>query len=170
MSDLVSKSRFEDHTVWAFVTGETFDPLVERVRRMLSHERRVVLMRRYIGKSEAERGTYDMDVKVGLRLDPRVDEPIELTSSKFPEQIRDLRVRLTGSESFGFGAPMSLTERVASRRYQNRETERDHVTTHVTITGRGIEPNRGDRIDIERWNEHCVGQLTTIVFQADWDG
>ena len=163
----LARGRFERREIWAIVAADTFDPLVERIRGVLGHDRRMVRIRRYASTTGAD----NLDIRVGLRLDPDLrdgEDPIKVTASTFPGPTRHLDVRLTCAESFGFSAD-DRTERALRGRYDQRGKTYDTPVTAVRIDGWPDSPSRDDRIEIERWNEHRVCSLTTIAFQADWD-
>lgn len=154
-------NRFTGHDVWALVAADTFDPLVERITKMLSHDRRMVKIHRYVDR-------LDLTVHPGLRL--RDSDPIKVTTTTFPTQTRHFEARMgPGLHGLDFSAPDDVTEADLRPRWDQCGKAYNQQVTAITLTGRGTEPQRDDRIDIEHWNEHRVGQVTTYVFQCDWD-
>lgn len=160
-----------EHTIGAIVALDTIDILAERITRMVSHDRRMVKIHRY-----GHHGHLTIDP--GLRPDPENPDAISLKNLRYPEGNRQFWVDLSpGIHGFGFSSevPREASLRDRYTRHHKRLTtgEGDSIyeqpVTHVTITGRGTEAGRSDRIDIEDFNVHGVAILTTIVFQCDWD-
>lgn len=159
--------------VGAVVAGDTIEPLAERITKMLSHDRRLVKIHRYAHGQT-------MKTDPGLRPDPGREDAISLKAQRYPEGLRQFWVDLSpGIHGFGFSATDSSLERRLRPTYERHhkrwiegstgDSIYDQPVTYVHVTGRGTEAGRDDRIEIESWNEHGVGQLTTIVFQCDWD-
>lgn len=166
---MTGSTRFTGHEFSALVAADTFDPIVERIRAILSHPRRMVLISRYA----RWKGADELDIKVGLRLSDEPDHlgklepPIRVSSSTVGKATRRaLHVDLKpGRVSFGFST-VHRSEAELHSLYERRAEEGYSPVTRVRVHG-WPTPQRDDLIEIEHWNQYGVGALTTVVFQAD---
>jgi hypothetical protein len=153
--------RLAQHDTNAFVVTTTVDGLAEKLLGIVG-ERRITLMRRYLGESGGEpRITTGLRLERGGYAGPITRRPTE-----------SVHVRLTNDartwEGFGFGIHLaSETEEQVAHRYRHPEEQwmgqrRDIM--YVELHGWANEPRRDDRIVIERWNEHGVGEEVRIAF------
>lgn len=156
----IEKRAEQPHTV-AFVTFMTVDVLARKMIGIIGN-RRMTKVRRYLGDSA---GT--TDVMAGLYLDHR----------GFSDAIthclaRSVGVHLTrrGGAIEGFGFSLDRddeTEAEVRERYHHPEKHwmgRREEITLVELDGWPGSPQRTDRIRIETWNKHGVGQEVIIVF------
>lgn len=156
----IEKRIAQRHTV-SFVTPETVDVLATKMIGIIA-DRRITKIHRYLGEN---RGT--PDVRTGLRvwtgglggpttLRPGQSASIKLASCKYP------------FEGIGIGVRGPDEEETTVRdRYHHPEKhwlgQRREITL-VELDGWPGSPSLEDRIRVEYWNEHGVGQETTIVF------
>lgn len=168
------KPRFEGRRFWALLAADTFDPVVERITAMLSHDRRMVRIDRTVNKKGAD----DLRIHVGLRLDTEtpnlrgeLDGGISVSTTTSPREtgpLRHFEARLgPGFHNFGFTVD-GRTEDQMRPLYDRRGENYDAPVDRIHIDGWPNSPSRDDSIEIERWNEHRVCTLTTVVFQANW--
>lgn len=180
-------TRFAGPESHALIAGDTFEPMVERITKMLSHDRRMTVIRQdakpsilhplanskdkvTLDEARDRLSVHPLRIEPGLKPDPREDQPIEVTRHNWPEPTSQFWVRLyPGIGGFGFAAEDSSTEQSLRARWESRGLIYDSPVTQVRITGFGTEAGRHDRIEIEKWNEHRYGEVITITFQCDWD-
>jgi hypothetical protein len=156
----IEKRCQQRHTV-SFVTSETVDLLGEKMIGIVA-DRRMTKVHRYLGE---DRGT--PDVRPGLRvwkggygrpttLRPGQSASVQLASRKYPFEGIGIGVRMPNED-----------ESTARDRYHHPEKnwlgERREITL-VELDGFPGSPSSEDRIRVEYWNEHGVGQETTLVF------
>jgi hypothetical protein len=149
-----------EHYVEALVAGDTFDLIAARVRRLLSHRRRLSMTQRYtwVGDAPAlHAGLEVFDIQQGVDW---------------------LHVRLTpGLDGFGlagYAHEGNATEDESWKRYHAAKAEsedffeRRRNMTLVELSG-GREqdgPGRDDRIVIRAWNSDGVCDERVIAFEA----
>lgn len=166
----IPEGRWNGPEVEALVASDTFDLLVERIRGLFSHDRRVVWIERQINTERPDQ----MTVRTGLRLETTADwgceDPIEVTESTFGIPSRSLNVRLiTPGSTYAFGFTAGeRTSAQMSDAWNRRGRALHKPVTQVRIDGWADTPSRDDSITIERWNDDAVGTITTVQFQADW--
>jgi hypothetical protein len=156
----IEKRCQQRHTV-AFVAPETVDLLGEKMIGIIA-DRRVTKMHRYLGENRGE-----PDLRLGLRVwSGGFGGPTNLRSGE------SASIRLASQqhpfEGVGFSVRMPNEDESAARdRYHNPEKhwlgERREITL-VELDGWAGEPRRDDRIRVEYWNEHGVGQETILAF------
>lgn len=148
---------------WALVGVDTFDPIVERVQALLSHDRRIVSIERYVNKTGAD----NLDIHTGLRLDSEYGDPFEVRT--WSDGGKSFTAHLApGITGIGFATRGARTEAQMRAVYGQAGEVYDQPVTRIRLDGWPNDPSRDDRIDIEHWNEHRVCRLTTLTFQADW--
>lgn len=143
----------------AFVVAETVDLLAEKFIGIIA-DRRMVKMHRYLGEHGGEPRLF-----VGLRVDQRSYSPVTRRAGEW------VGVHLArtghGLEGVSFGVQRDETEEQARERYHHPDKEwlgeRRNLIL-VELDGWPGSPGREDRIRIEYWNEHGVGQETILVF------
>lgn len=173
-ADAPYTARFAQRSFRALVADDTFDPLVERVKAMLSGDRRMVLTHRYLHRNE-------LRTHVGLRLDTGdryydEDDNETYANTRDPFRVSENRYGRGFSASLApgihfvaFATEGDKTERQMRAAWESRGTGSHHrPVTQVHVDGWADSPSREDRIEIEFWNEHGIGQSTLILFQADW--
>lgn len=156
----IEKRIAQRHTV-SFVTPETVDVLAEKMIGIIA-ARRISKVHRYLGE---DRGT--PEVRPGLRvwpggltgpttLRPGQSASIQLASRKYLLEGIGISVRGPDEE-----------ETTVRDRYHHPEKhwlgQRREITL-VELDGWPGSPSLEDRIRVEYWNEHGVGQETTVVF------
>lgn len=151
------EQRAQSRDTYAFVTFMTVDVLARKLIGMVG-DRRMSMMRRYLGDHG---GT--PDVLAGLRIDRRGFQPI---SHRLGVGV-GVHLR-PGIHGIGFSVQRSSeTEEQARERYHHPEKEflgRREELIYVELHGHPGEPHREDRIRVERWNEHGVGEEIIVVF------
>ena len=171
-SEPVKTSRsFDSAVLTAIVAGDTFGPITERITQLFSHDRRVVVLTRYVHLAGFSGG---LRSEAGLGLDPRWGvDPFDAIVTRKPtrgsRQAPSLvfEVHLDHGVEVGFTCGEDTREQDLHEVWNRREEPvRGQTVTKVHIRGRGIHANRDDRIDIEHWNSDGVGHITTIIFEA----
>lgn len=148
----------------AFVTAETVDLLAEKLVRIIG-DRRMSKMHRYLGQA----GT--PEVRAGLRVDRGAH-----SGGVHRRSGQSVAVCLTSQAGGLQGISFSIdrddeTEGQVAERYHHPDRQwlgQRRNITFVELNGWPGEPNRGDSIRIEYWNDHGVGQETIVVFD-DFD-
>lgn len=156
----IEKRCQQRHTV-AFVAAETVDLLAEKMIGIVA-DRRMTKAHRYLGDRGGE-----PDLRTGLRVWPGgFDGRTRLRSGE------SASIHLASSrysfEGIGFSVRMpNEGEGMVRDRYHHPEKhwlgERREITL-VELDGWPGSPARDDRIRVEYWNEHGVGQETIVVF------
>lgn len=141
----------------AFVTTETVDALAAKLIGMVG-DRRMTMMRRYLGDHGGQ-----PDVLAGLRIDRRGFEPVSRREG------RSVGIHLTpGIYGLGFSVQRDgETEAEVYERYHYPEKHwlgRREDIVSVELRGWAGSPQRDDKIRIERWNQHGVGEEIIVVF------
>lgn len=159
------EQRYERRDTHGFVVAGTVDLLAEKTIGIIG-DRRMTLMRRYLGEGA---GT------------PRLYPGYRLWHGGFGDAVErragaSVVVHVAGPgqrvDHVGFRVgPLEETEEQARERYQNPGDQwlgQRRDITFVMLLGWPGEPNLDDRVRIERWNEHGVGEETVVVFD-DYD-
>jgi hypothetical protein len=154
--------------VTAMVALDTIDAIEARVRRLLSHGRRIALARRYIHLDEPT------ELYVGLAIDTRaraggIDSWRDDTGAGFSVQ---LRPHLIGFWLSVYAGDDNATEEQAWKRYHAhkacsdaRSERRRKMTLVEIIGGRANDgPARDDRILIRAWNRDGICDERVIGF------
>lgn len=143
----------------AFVVAETVDLLADKLVGVLA-DRRMTKVHRYLGETSGTPRVFP-----GLRVDRGSRTPI----TRHPGQ--SVRVHLASQprrmESVGIWVDGDESERDAARRYHAPEKEwlgQRRNLTRVELEGWPRSPSTEDRVVIEHWNEHGVGQETVLAF------
>lgn len=150
------EKRAQSRDTCGFVTPETVDTLAVKLIGMVD-DRRMAMTRRYLGDRP---GT--PDVLAGLRVDWRGFSPVSHRRGV------GVGIHLTpGINGVGFSMQRTETEEEARERYHSPDKQwlgqrRDLV--YVELRGWAGQPHREDKIRIERWNEHGVGEEIIVVF------
>lgn len=149
--------RAEQRDTFAFVTSMTVDVLARKLIGLVG-DRRMTMMRRYLGDHG---GT--PDVFAGLRIDRRGFSPVSHRLGV------GVGIHLKpGINGIGFSVQrMSETEAEARERYHNPDKQwlgRREDIVYVELHGWPGQPHRDDKIRIERWNQHGVGEEIIVVF------
>lgn len=156
----IEKRCQQRHTA-SFVTPETVDLLGEKMIGIIA-DRRMSKVHRYLGE---DRGT--PEVRTGLRVWPGgFSGPTTLRPGQSASVNLASRKHLL--EGIGIGVLMPNEDESTVRdRYHHPEKnwlgQRREITL-VELDGWPGSPSLEDQIRIERWNEHGVGQETTVVF------
>jgi hypothetical protein len=163
----------------AMVAADSFDAIVERLQRMVTAGRGMILAVReftYLGRPPVLYGGLRLDTEAhggGLQVDRRDNSHVSCT------------VRLTNGSGgfhdtcwFGFLEDVyqysgNESEDIAWQRYQDHEAEHeDHFKrrrdmTHVAFTGGlpGWKYQHGDQIVITEWNKDGVATERTLGFE-----
>lgn len=162
---------FDRPTLIALVAGDTFTPIAERITRLFSHDRHVVVLRRFVHLAGTSGG---LRSEAGLGLDPSwgvhpSDAIVTRVTSRGGGQPRTLHfeVHLDHCVEVALNCVEDTRERDLHEVWDRREAPvRNQTVTKVYLRGRGIHANRDDRIDIEHWNSHGVGHITTVIFEG----
>lgn len=168
-----------EHEVEAMVAGDTFDLLVERVARMVSAGRPMVLAVRECTYTHRPPKIYSR-----LRLDTESYSGGFWTDRRpnhlwFGVVLTDGTGGYDGTNSMGFGADVyshsgNQTEREAWTRYNEHEAEHDNHfrrrrdMTHIAIVGGipGRRYHRDDSIVVSEWNGDGVCTEKTLGFEV----
>jgi hypothetical protein len=159
-----------DYHVTCMVALDTFDLIVERVRRLLSYDRKLAMTQRYTYTGDAPR------LYAGLEIDTSatgggINEWSKCDGAGFGVLLRP------GLEGFGFAAYASDgngTEEEAWKRYHAAKAEspnyfeRRREMTEIELTGgrEQDDPTRDDQIIIRAWNSDGVCDERVIGFDS----
>jgi hypothetical protein len=152
--------RASEHRMVAFVAHDTIDVIMDRVERLVRSERRMTLVRRYLGEqSHMKISTglvVDTDARNGGLYRGRQNNP----SGKWLSLV--LR---PGIEMFSVSAhDKDGDEAEVQRRYNSTRKDCDIITITGGADGYGF--GRQDQIELTRYNEFGVGEDVTIAFDT----
>lgn len=157
------EKRAQSHDTNGFVTFMTVDVLARKMIGIVD-DRRMTLMRRYLGDQGGP-----ADVYAGLRIERRGFGPP--VNHRLGHGV-GIALR-PGIHGISFSVQrVSETEETAYERYHHPEQSgllgRREDIVYVQLRGWPGSPHSEDRIRIERWNSHGVGEEIIVVFD-DFD-
>jgi len=162
----------------AMVAADSFDPLVERLHRMVTAGRGMVLAVReftYLGRPPVLYGGLQLNTETpgggfgGGRDGTRIRWSACLTNGG--SGFEDTRWFGFGEDAYEYSG--NVTEAEAWKRYEEHEAEHsDHFRrrrdmTHIAFTGglSGWKYQAGDRVVITDWNRDGVATERTLGFE-----
>jgi hypothetical protein len=173
MSILTIQDRLKGRRTVAFVTGDTVDLLADKLVGIIG-DRRMTKVHRYVGDTSST-----LTVEVGLHLNHGA-----LGGAVRRQPGLGVHVYLGNPgrrfDGIGIGTHHPEdTEESIRERYHHPEKQwlgQRRDITLVELAGWAGQPRRDDKIRIECWNQHGVGQETTLVFddldlidELSWD-